>query len=330
MKKIILFLFVCCLTLTGCAKYNQKSIVKELEKKFVKSSGYKVIGNLTVNNNDEIYNYDVKVDYKKDNLYKVELTNTANDHTQVILKNTDGVYVLTPALNKSFRFQSEWPYNNSQIYLLDALLRDIKEDQNREFKIVDNKYVFNTKVSYPNNKNLLKQKIIVDKNLKFEKVVVYDKSGIDNMTMVFDSIKYSPKFSKNNFSLDSIIDKDTEVETEESSSLEDVIYPLFLPSGTKLVNEEKVNKTNGERVIMTYDGEKSFLLVEETADVFNEFTIIPSSGEPFRLMDTLGIITDNSLSWTSGKTDFYLVSDVMSREEMIEIAQSIGGVPSLK
>ena len=65
-------------------------------------------------------------------------------------------------------------------------------------------------------------------------------------------------------------------------------------------------------------------------DVFNEFTIIPSSGEPFQLMDTLGVMTNNSLSWSSGTTDYYLVSDVMSKDEMIEVAQSIGNVNSLK
>ena len=81
---------------------------------------------------------------------------------------------------------------------------------------------------------------------------------------------------------------------------------------------------------MTYEGEKSFLLVEETLDVFNEFTIIPSSGEPFQLMDTLGVMTNNSLSWSSGTTDYYLVSDVMSKDEMIEVAQSIGNVNFLK
>ena len=329
MKKVILFLLICCFLLTGCAKYNQRAIVKELDKKLSKLKGYSISGNLSVNNNDEIYNYDVKVDYKKDNLYKVTLKNTANDHTQIILKNADGVYVLTPALNKSFKFQSDWPYNNSQIYLLEAILRDIKNDEDREFKLSNNKYIFNTKVNYPNNSKLYKQKIVLNKNLNIEKIVVYDKDGIDNMTMIFDSIKYNPKFSKNNFLLDSIIEnKDNTV--VESSNLDDVIYPLFLPNGTKLVDEERITKPNGERVIMTYDGEKSFLLVEETVDVFDEFTVIPSSGEPFQLMDTLGIITDNSLSWTSGNRDFYLVSDVMNKDEMVEVAQSITGVASLK
>ena len=115
-----------------------------------------------------------------------------------------------------------------------------------------------------------------------------------------------------------------------TSSIEDVVYPLFLPSGTKLVDEQILSKDSGERVIMTYDGEKSFLLVEETLDVFNEFTVIPSTGEPYQLMDTIGVMTNNSLSWASGNMEYYLVSDVMSKEELIEVAQSIVGVISIK
>ena len=116
----------------------------------------------------------------------------------------------------------------------------------------------------------------------------------------------------------------------ESSSLDDIIYPLYIPSGTKLINEDKIDKPDGKRVIMNYDGDKSFLLVEETTDVFNEFTVIPTLGEPYFLMDTLGVATNNSLSWSSGGIDYYLVSDVMSQSELVEVAQSISGIVSMK
>ena len=49
-----------------------------------------------------------------------------------------------------------------------------------------------------------------------------------------------------------------------------------------------------------------------------------------QLMDTIGVMTDNSLSWSSGNTEYYLVSDVMSQNELIEVAQSIVGITSLK
>lgn len=331
MKKFIFVLLVSCMLLTGCGKYNQKDIVKDLNKKFEECNGYKLSGNLSVLNNDETYNYKVEVNFKKDDYYKVILTNVTNDHTQVILKNDEGVFVVTPSLNKSFKFQSDWPYKNSQIYLLNALINDITRDDKRKFKIVDNKYIFNTQVNYPNNSNLVNQKIVISKSFKVESVNVYNKDGSESMKMTFDKIDYSTNFSKDFFDIDKIVDKkNIEKEVKKTSSLEDVVYPLFLPSGTKLVDEERVKKEDGERVIMTYDGDKSFVLVEETVDVLNEFTVIPSLGEPFQLMDTLGVMTDNSLSWTSLGVEYYLASDVMSNDEMVEVAQSIGGIVSMK
>lgn len=331
MKKIVFVLLMISILLTGCGKYSQKDIVKDLEKKYEESTGYKLNGNLSVMNNDETYNYKVDVSFKKDDFYKVILTNVTNNHTQVILKNGEGVFVITPSLNKSFKFQSDWPYKNSQIYLLNALINDIKNDDKKEFEIKDNKYEFKTKVNYPNNSSLVNQKIIMNKSYKLDKVVVYNKDGSESMVMEFDKITYSAKFSKDYFDIDKIISKKDPVEeVKETANLEDTIYPLFLPSGTKLVDEERVKKEDGERVIMTYDGDKSFVLVEETVDVFNEFTVIPSGGEPFQLMDTLGVMTSNSLSWTSSGVEYYLASDVMSNDEMIEVAQSIGGIVSMK
>lgn len=330
MKKIFILLLIGCFFISGCGNYNEKNIIKSLKKSYDKCSGYKLKGNLSISNNDEVYNYSVDVSYKKDNMYRVTLKNTANEHVQVILKNKDGVYVLTPALNKSFRFQSDWPYNNSQVYLFDAILNDLIKDDKKTFKSKKDTYEYNTIVNYPNNAMLKTQRIIFDKKLNLKEVIVYDKDGIEKMKMEFKSIDLTPKFSKDEFLIDSIISSKNKDEVAETGSLDDIIYPLFLPSGTKLVDEEKIEKDNGQRYIMSYEGDKSFLLVEETTDVFNEFTVIPTSGEPYQLMDTLGVVTDNSLSWTSNGVDYYLVSDVMNRDEMIKVAESIVGIVSMK
>ena len=327
MKKIIVVLLVCLLVITGCGRDDKNSIVNSLDKKI--KSGYKLSGSLNVVNNDENYDYDVDVYNKGDN-YKVVLTNKSNDHTQVILKNKDGVYVLTPALNKSFKFQSDWPYNNSQIYLLGSLVNDIKSDKNSELIEKNNKYIIKSSVKYVSNKKLFNQKIVLGSDKTFEKVIVYDKDGCEAMTMIFDRIDYSYKFKKDEFDLDNIIDNEDKTDVKETSSIDDIIYPLYVPDGTKLVNEDKIKKENGERVIMDYDGDKSFLLVEETSDVFNEFTVIPTIGEPYLVMDTLGVMGENSLSWSSNGIDYYLVSDVMDQNELIEVAQSIGGIVSMK
>ena len=328
MKKLIICLGVFILFITGCGKYSDKDIVKEIEKKTKNS--YILEGDLAISNNDDLYNYEVEVSYKKDHYYKVSLTNMANGHSQVILKNDDGVYILTPALNKSFKFQSDWPYDNSQIYLIKALLNDINNDEEVKFSENDDNYTFITKVNYPNNKMLVNQKITIDKKLNIKNVKVYDSNDSVKMELNVNRIDYSPTFKDDYFELETIMRTFDDNEVVESSNLDDSIYPLFVPVNTSLTNSERVETDNGERIIMTFSGDKPFLLVEETANVMEEFTVIPAYGEPYMLMDTLGVVTDNSLSWTSGGIEYYLVSDVMGKDELIEIAQSISAIPTMK
>ena len=99
MKKVILLLILGSIFFTGCGNHTQKDIINSFFKKLESNTGYFLRGSLSINNNDEIYNYSVEVHHKKDDFYKVILTNIANQHTQVILKNENGVYVLTPSLN---------------------------------------------------------------------------------------------------------------------------------------------------------------------------------------------------------------------------------------
>ena len=96
MKKVYFFILIgLLLMVTGCGKYTQADITKDLEKKIQKLSAYKLEGNLEILNNEETYNYDVDVSYKKPDLFKVSLTNTSNNYEQIILKNKDGIYVIT-------------------------------------------------------------------------------------------------------------------------------------------------------------------------------------------------------------------------------------------
>lgn len=331
MKKLLLLFFFSIFLFAGCGKYGEKDVIKDFSKKVDDAKAYYIDGTLEIVNNDNVYNYDVEVAYKEKNYYRVSLTNTSNNHTQVILKNDDGVYVVTPALNKSFKFQSDWPYSNSQIYLLESLIQDIKDDDDRIFKETKDGYSFMTAVNYPNNRNLVKQKINLSKKLKLKKVQVYNSDSVICMAMEYKKIDYSPTFKKNYFSLNTVMKTYSVEDTvEQTGVLEESIYPLMIPSGTRLTNEEKIDKGNGERIIMTFDGEKPFLLVEETANIENEFTVVPTYGEPYQLMDTLGVMTNNSLNWTTNGIEYYLVSDVLNQEELVEVAQSIGVVQTMK
>ena len=328
MKKLLIVL-LCCFTLCGCSKMGKSDFIRKFNKKLKNADSYRLLGDLELRNKDDIYKYKVEVCFEKNSNYKVSLTNESNSSTQIILKNEDGVYILTPSLNRSFKFQSDWPYKNSQIYLLEALIRDLK-NESVTMKKSDKEIVFNTPVDYPNNKDLVSQKIYFNNKGELKKVVVFDKDEIPSMELSIKGIAYSPSFSKNYFELDTIMGDLEKPEVKETLELQDTIYPLILPDNTKLSNEEKIKKSDGERILMTFEGDSPFFLVEETANVLDEFTVIPTNGEPYRLMDTLGVMTDNSLSWVSNGIEYYLVSDVLSSDEMVKIAESIYTLPTMK
>ncbi len=250
--------------------------------------------------------------------------------------------VITPLLNKSFKFQSEWPYNNSQAYLLHSIKNDLEKADDLVIESVDDGYIFKTSnVNYPNNEKLTHQEVLVDKNMDIKQVTVMDDNNIPQITVNFNTIDKDATFDSNYFQIDeSKYNTDTKEDTSEKESADEKevdtptmsegVFPLYLPTGTTLSDQEKVNKDDGERIIMTFSGEKSFLLVQENSTIYEDFTIIPTTGEPFMLIDTIGSLTDESITWSSSGIDYYIVSDVMTQKELIEVARSINALPVMK
>ena len=312
MKKIFLCL-LSLLVLCGCSKYNKDSIKKDLNNSMKKVNGYYIVGNLDVYNGDNNYKYKVESSYYKGN-YKVDLLNLNNNHEQIILRNNDGVYVLNPSLNKSYKFQSNWPDNNSQIYFIDSLLNDINLDD--DIKLVKNKdgYIIECKLAYSNNKNLVNEKIYLDKNLNIKKIEVYDDNKNIQMKFVINSI------DKENLKTE---------ETEETmKEIDDTIYPMYLPSGTYLSSEESVNKEDGERVILTFAGETPFIMVQETVN--NTKEVMSVTGDPEFITDTIGAIGDNSIEFISNGIEYYISSENMTSNEMMQVAESLSPVAVMK
>lgn len=324
MKKICLtFLIVILFTITGCGKNDD--IIKTIKNKIEKSKSYELEGELEITNNENTYKYDVEVSYKKDDNFRVMLKNKINDHEQIILKNKSGVFVLTPSLNKSFKFQSEWPYNNSQSYLLQNIINDIENDNNKKIEKNDKGYVIIVGANYTNNKELTIQKIYVNLKGEIQKVEVLNKDNIVKIKMNFKKIKYNSKIDNNIFDLISNM-KQNDKTTISLSEIEDIIYPMYVPENTYLENEERVSLNNGERVILTFAGDKPFTIIEETAEYDNGETK-EVYGDVELLMDVFGYIDDGLASWISNGIEYYAVSENLNDDELLKIVNSISVIP---
>ena len=358
MKKIFLILILICLVLTGCGRRDEKEVLKGFQDKVLGTDSYYLTGEMELVNNEDVYNYNIGVSYKRDDYYKIELTNVVNDHKQIILRNSEGVYIITPSLNKSFKFQSDWPYNNSQVYLLSSLLDDINNDENRVFESTKDGYVFTSSVNYPNNEKLVKQKIYFDKDYLPTKVEVLDADGSSEITMKFDKIDLKTEFNDTYFDLNSILDtnknitsqndnkntdnSDTDTdntpseaqepssETKETATIDDIIYPMYLPVNTYLTNTERINTDDGERLILTFSGDSSFVLMEQVAKYSEVPEIIPTYGDVELIGSSLAVVNDNSANWFFDGIEYYIVSDVMQTDELLQVVRSISVLPVSK
>ena len=329
-KKICMILCVCFL-LVGCGKYTVKNAQKDLEKKINKIKNYNLTGEMEIINNDDVYKYDVEASYKKPDNFRVSLKNKTNNHQQIILKNQEGVYVLTPTLGKSFKFQSDWPYNNSQVYLLQTILSDIQNDKTKEFKTTSTNYIFTTKVNYPNNSDLVKQKIYFDKKLNPVKVEVLNKEEDVLIRMNFKNVNTKANFKKDYFKANNNMQTaKTEKDAEQVSKIEEEIYPMYIPKNTKLTDKETVNLDNGERIIMTFEGENPFMLIEQTASINKDNSILSVDGNPYQLAASVAAVSDNMVSWISNGIEYYVVAKNMSQNELLSVANSISVLPASK
>ncbi len=325
MKKIILWCLVVfsAFLLAGCGKGN-KDVVKELNNKINKSKSYYITGELEIINNEDTYTYDAEVSYRAENQFKVLLKNKTNGHEQIILRNDEGVYVLTPSLNKSFKFQSEWPYNGSQSYLLQLLIKDINDDGDKTIENTEEGYIITTKVNYSNNEELTKQKIYVNKDNNITKVEVLDNNEKVKIRMNFANIDLNATFDDNYFKLENSMKTSSTDETV--SSIDEIIFPMYVPDNTYLSKQDKVFLNDGERVILTFAGDKPFTLVQETVKENTGLNVI-STGELEMISDSVGYVSDSAISWISNGIEYYISSSALTQKELLSVAKSMSVMP---
>ncbi|UCZ53681.1 outer membrane lipoprotein carrier protein LolA [Bacillus shivajii] len=341
MKKtvsLLAFLTTVMLLLAACGEKTQEDVIEDLDKTLDGLTGYKAQATMTLQTGEEPQVYEVEVWHKDPTLYRVALNNAEKEHGQIILRNEDGVFVLTPALNKSFRFQSDWPENNSQVYLYESLVNDILMDPERTFSATEDHYVFQTNTNY-SNKNLNQQEVMLNKgDLSPASAKIMDVDLKVLVEVEFTNFEMNATFNDGDFDMDrnmtaARIDMDVPTLAEGEPLEEEpftVYYPMFSPDGTQLEHSEEVETESGKRVILSYDGQQPFTLVQQRSRVVEASTPVDIvSGEPIDIGFTYGALTKEgdtkTVSWSYNGTDFFLASKHLSEEELAAIARSVYG-----
>lgn len=161
---IISIIVVCIVSLCLFFKFKSPSLKKTL-KEVKKINSYTLESSMEMIENDELKSYEVKASYLKDSqdYFKVELYDKSLNQSQVILKNDEGVFVLTPTLNQAFKFQSDWPLNSPKPYIYQSLLDFLESGKVTKKK---DGYVVSGKITYENDERVASQEVKFNKKLK--------------------------------------------------------------------------------------------------------------------------------------------------------------------
>ncbi|HTG70321.1 MAG TPA: outer membrane lipoprotein carrier protein LolA [Candidatus Udaeobacter sp.] len=207
------------LVLAACGTKDAESVVKELDKVVNSMESYQGSGTMTLRTGQQPLEYKVEVSYQKPQYYRIKLTNEEKDITQIVLRNDDGVFVLTPKLNKVFRFQSDWPQNQGQVYLYQTLVQSILVDNSRQFVVDEDAYVFDVMANY-NNGSLARQKIWLNKSdYKPVQVEVSDTNAAVMVEVKFDKFDFGPKFDKAVFETEANMKAEPSSQTTEEPTM---------------------------------------------------------------------------------------------------------------
>jgi len=292
-----------------------KTTLKEVKE----CTSYTLESSMELLENDELKSYQVNVTYlkKEKNYFKVELYDKSLNQSQIIVKNDEGVFVLTPTLNQAFKFQSDWPLNSPKPYIYQSLIDFLEKG---EVEKVKDGYLVEGKITYENDDRVASQEIKFDKDLKPVYVNVYDKDKAEIMKLKTSKFQLNAKVNENEFKAEDIMKNSKNQYANVSSSLP--LYPVALLGST--LQKEEVSQINDQtNHILQFSGKKSFTLVETTMSKNENMNIEEVSGEVIDLVDGFAYKEGNQMTYVSSGVVCSLYSNELNQKEMLSVLSSM-------
>ena len=142
---IVVALTLLCLAVIKIFKdtNNPSKTLQEVKENL---SSYYMEADMTLYNGEDHREFVVKVSYDKEeenDFFKVDLFDKGINQEQIIIKNMNGVYVLTPSLNQVYTFKGDYPLNSQKPYLFHSMLQALDGEYE-----VDGYVRFHSEISY--------------------------------------------------------------------------------------------------------------------------------------------------------------------------------------
>lgn len=320
-KKIWIGAAIVLLILVAFFLFKPKSFEKNIEKVMEDLVTYQMVGEMELNKGEDIKSYLIEVYYKKgesDDSFRVTLFDKRLNQEQILLRNSEGVFVITPSLNQIYKFEGEWPLNSPKPYLLQTMM-DVMHLEDTLIEKIDEGVLIKSKVNYPNNKNYKQQEMTFSKDGKPMSVSIYDDNSTIQCKILFSSVVYNEEIADSEFEVPQ------ELNTTVSSTLTAEDLPLYPVSvfNADLVNTDTYLVNGNTRHVLEYAGDRQFTLVQTIKPVSEELEKVSMVGELVDGVDVIGFYDGVSMSSYVQNIEMTLYSSDLSVEEMIDVLSSL-------
>jgi outer membrane lipoprotein-sorting protein len=308
----------------GCGTLTQRSVNTKLQSQVqtLADKNYKSVATMTVQMDNGVQTYYIETWYDSPDVYLIKLGDDAKNINQVIVKNRNGMFIVSPSLQKVFRFNGNWAQNQGHIYLYNQILQQILSGDHVKMKKSSGVYTFDMPVS-PKNDVVSKERVIIDaRSLHPRQVILFDDDNKAMVTIRFTQFKTGVRLSDPDFNPHKIANGGTKQAMADISDSDfGYVQPSIAGLGDQL--DGTIDGKSRDTVILRYGGEHAFTLTEQR----------PSQGESglseAQLVDLFGVpaMYDGSgdakrLVWLHDGLEFWLTSKDLSLNQMETLALS--------
>lgn len=290
---------------------------------------YHMEGTMQIGEGEEVRNFFVTVDFKDGDTdcFRISLTDKDINQEQILLRNEQGVYVLTPVLNQVYTFKGDYPLNSPKPYLYHSFIEAMKGDYN----VISNAdgYTVSFNITYDNEPTWVKQEIKFSKDLKPIWTYVYDNENKIVAKVMFSNVDFAPTFKEDYFSVDANMNlaKENVSSSHVSTTIDDLpLIPAIDSTSSTLKEQTKVQDKDGTvSYILTYSGTKSYTVFQKLIEASkNEnYQSITVSGKPIDTIYGFGTIEGDCLTYLYHDVSYEIYSQDLTVAEMVDVVTNM-------
>lgn len=289
-------------------------------------TSYQLEATMELNNGEEQRNFTVNVSYAKKedkDLFRVSLYDTTINQEQIMLRNEEGVYVLTPTLNQVYQFKSGWPLNSAKPYIYQSLL-EVFDGEYTTQKVSDG-IVVTSEPSYKNSPQYVKQEIKFTNDLVPLWVHLYDNQNNVLVNVTFTRVETGVEFSDDFFDLSKNMEESREnLSSSTGATFDDL--PLMVTGADINVNVKDQTNANidGEKVyIMSYEGDAAFTVVQKIIEGSEEMSVTEIEGDLVLLVNGFASIDEDKVTYLYNGVECTIYGDNLTVANYISIANGL-------